>query len=139
MLGRAELDVGVPVMLYAARREYSITGAKLVSKLVFPLKLQVLQRFGHGEHLPKSTKYPVAQVVHNELVQVMQLSIGQVESAMHLPLESTLGRVQVAHVRGLPAVQVAQLGSQALQVQSTVLYINPGTQVKHFALPSLVC
>lgn len=103
------------------------------------LKLHVLQRFGHGKHLPKSTEYPVAQVVHNELVQVMQLSIGQVVSAMHLPFEIILGAVQVAHVRGLPAAQVAQLGSQALQVESVVFWISPGAQVKHFALPSVVC
>jgi len=107
--------------------------------MVLPLKLQALQRVAHGEHLPKSKKYPVAQLVHTELVQAMQLSIGQVESVMHLPLESTLGAVQVAHDRGLPAVQVAQLGSQALQVKSTELYINPATQVKHFALPPLAC
>jgi len=95
--------------------------------MVLPLKLQALQRVAHGEHLPKSKKYPVAQLVHTELVQAMQLSIGQVESVMHLPLESTLGAVQVAHFRGssllLVLSQVAQLGSQALQVKSVELYI----------------
>ncbi len=100
-----------------------------MSKILLALKVQVLQRLAQGEHFPKIKKYPVAQVVHTELVQVMQLSIGQVESAIHLPFESTLGAVQVAHFRGssllLVVSQVAQLGSQALQVKSTELYINP--------------
>ncbi len=89
--------------------------------------MHVPQRFLQGKHLPKSKKYPVKQMLHYEFVQVKQLSIWQFESTSHLPFTSTLGAVQVAHFRGfsllLVVSQVAQLGSQALQVKSVELYI----------------